>query len=79
MSDELVVHVDPDVCMGMGYCFRTAPTVFAPEDGDGTVTLVGGAGETGPLTVPPELRGAAIKAAQLCPSGAIDVRQGDGS
>lgn len=76
MSEGLSVKVDQDVCMGMGYCFRTAPTLFAPDD-DGIVSLLGGDTATGPQDLPAERRAAAVKASQLCPSGAISLEGGD--
>jgi ferredoxin len=69
MPEPLRLEVDPDICMGMGYCARTAPALFELDD-DGVVRLVG-ADPVGPVDVPEEHRSAAGEATGLCPSGAI--------
>lgn len=71
MPEKLTVEADPEICMGMGYCSRTAPALFELDD-DGIVRLRG-EDPHGPVEVPDEHRRAAGEAVGLCPSGAITL------
>ena len=62
------VRVDVDKCIGAGQCVLRAPRIFDQRD-DGIVILLDAA-------PPPELRAAAHKAADLCPSQAITIEEG---
>ena len=66
MSGYKVV-VDLDKCIGAGQCVLRAPKIFDQRD-DGMVVLL----DDSP---PAELRAAALKAADLCPSQAITVEE----
>ena len=59
------VIVDLDKCIGAGHCVLRAPKIFDQRD-DGMVILL----DPSP---PSELRAAALKAADLCPSQAITI------
>lgn len=61
------VSVDPDLCMGSGYCIRDVPAVFA-EEPDGTSAVRADA-----ASVTPELEEPVRAAALTCPAGAIEV------
>ena len=62
------VCVDVEKCIGAGHCALRAPQIFDQRD-DGIVILLDAA-------PPPELRDAAHKAADLCPSQAIVIEEG---
>jgi ferredoxin len=62
------VRVDVEKCIGAGHCVLRAPEIFDQRD-DGIVILLD-------ATPPPELRDAAHKAADLCPSQAITIEEG---
>ncbi len=76
MTDELLVEVDQEVCMGMAYCVRTASQLFEQDDA-GVVQLTDPEHRVGPVPVPDELRAAALTAANLCPSVAILLTEGE--
>jgi ferredoxin len=59
------VRVDLEKCIGAGHCVLRAPKIFDQRD-DGMVILL----DESP---PHELRAAAEKAADLCPSQAITI------
>ncbi|MFP5347578.1 MAG: ferredoxin [Actinomycetes bacterium] len=61
------ISADRDVCIGAGMCVMTAPAVFDQDD-DGIVVLV-------TPDIPAEQAAAAIRATQLCPSGALRLVQ----
>ena len=61
----LKVRVDVEKCIGAGHCVLGAPRIFDQRD-DGIVILL----DDSPV---PELRDAAHKAADLCPSQAITI------
>ena len=61
------VHVDVEKCIGAGHCVLRAPRIFDQRD-DGIVILLDAA-------PPSELRDAAHKAADLCPSQAITIEE----
>ena len=63
----LKVRVDLEKCIGAGQCVLTAPRIFDQRD-DGMVILL----DDSPA---PELRAAAHKAADLCPSRAITIEE----
>jgi ferredoxin len=65
----LEVEVDEDSCIGAGNCVFAAPEVFDQRPEDGIVILL-------QRTPPAHQREAVRKAAQLCPSRAIRVREG---
>lgn len=58
---------DADVCAGAGQCVRAAPDLFDQDD-EGLVVLL-------TADVPPASRARALDALDLCPSGAIGVRE----
>lgn len=64
MSQQINVHVDPDICIGNAMCRATAASVFV--EGPGGRSVVGDPGGD-PLE-------AVVEAAELCPVGAITVR-----
>lgn len=72
MAEDIVVEVDRDLCLGSGFCARTAPEVF--ELPDDVVELCNHArGTSGPVTVPDQSI-QAVHAAELgCPAAAIAV------
>ena len=61
------VIVDLEKCIGAGHCVLRAPKIFDQRD-DGIVILLD-------ASPPPELRAAALKAADLCPSQAIAIEE----
>ena len=61
------VRVDEHKCIGAGQCVLTAPEIFDQRD-DGIVILLD-------ATPPPQLHGAARKAAKLCPALAITIEE----
>ncbi|MEU6646348.1 (4Fe-4S)-binding protein [Saccharomonospora sp. NPDC046836] len=61
------IEADRDVCIGSGMCVLTAPEVFDQDD-DGIVVLRIAEPEPGS-------RDAAREAVQLCPSGALSLRE----
>jgi ferredoxin len=62
------ITADTDVCVSAGMCALIAPEVFDQRDDDGLVMVL--------RPDPPEdLREAAAEAVQLCPSGALGIRQ----
>ena len=61
------VIVDVEKCIGAGHCVLRAPRIFDQGE-DGIVILL----DDSPA---PELRGAAHKAADLCPSQAITIEE----
>lgn len=63
----LKVRVDLAKCIGSGHCVLTEPRIFDQRD-DGIVFLL----DDSPA---PELRAAAQKAADLCPSQAITIEE----
>ena len=60
------IKVDPNKCIGAGHCVVSAPRLFAQGEEDGLVILLQpDAGD--------ELVSAALEAARLCPTRAIEV------
>lgn len=61
------VSINTDVCTGHGQCYRIAPEIFEPDDdGNGRVLI---------SAVGPELRDILLKAVQLCPEEAIEIKE----
>lgn len=60
------VSGDTTVCIGAGMCVLTAPDLFDQSEEEGTVVVL-------VAEVPTGLEGAAKRAVQLCPSGAISI------
>jgi ferredoxin len=63
------VIVDQDRCVASGQCVVAVGAVFDQREEDGIVLLV----DDSP---PPELHDAVVRAAALCPAGAISFRAG---
>ncbi|WP_330181620.1 ferredoxin [Nocardia sp. NBC_01503] len=76
MTEDIVVEVDQDLCLGSGLCARLAPEVF--EFPDDVVELHNHPrGTTGPVPVADRFT-AAVQAAELgCPAAAIAVHTAD--
>ncbi|WP_418960169.1 ferredoxin [Streptomyces tritici] len=70
-KDSPRLSVDRGRCQGAGMCALTAPAVFDQDD-DGLVVLLAAAQATAH-------RQSVRTAAQVCPSGAITVREPGGS
>jgi ferredoxin len=62
------ITADTDACVSAGMCALTAPEVFDQREEDGLVMVL----QPNP---PEELQEAAAEAVQLCPSGALGIRQ----
>ena len=60
------IQADRETCVGAGNCVMTAPSLFDQDDAEGLVVVRDDA-------PPPPLHALARRAAQLCPSGAIDL------
>jgi ferredoxin len=61
------IVVDQSACLGVGQCEFLAPEVFALDDDDGLVQLIGS----------PEMeQGRAEQLVDRCPSGALSVEGG---
>lgn len=65
MSDDLIVTVDRDLCIGNGMCRALAPTAFAEDQG----------GQSIALNPSHQDRPALMEAASCCPVGAISLRE----
>jgi ferredoxin len=65
MTAKLRIAADPDICIGSGLCAAEAPEVFGQQD-DGTVLVL--------IDLPAAQQEVAVRsAAELCPSGAINI------
>lgn len=64
-----MIEADLELCISAGMCVLTAPAVFDQAVEDGRVVIL----DSDP-TDPKDLE-AAIEAVQLCPSGALSLRQ----
>ncbi|PWV85199.1 ferredoxin [Prauserella marina] len=62
-----VIEADRDVCIGAGMCALTAPAVFDQDDEDGRVLVL----DEQP---PASEAGVVREAVELCPSGALTLR-----
>ncbi|ORA57641.1 ferredoxin [Mycobacteroides franklinii] len=60
------ITVDGDICMGAGYCYGSYPQLFT-ENPDGTSLAAD--------TTSIESLDDAVKASQICPSGAIEIHR----
>lgn len=67
MSGTVKITADRNVCIGSGMCVMTAPAVFDQDD-DGIVLLL-------TPDIPPDQAAAAVRATELCPSGALRLIQ----
>lgn len=67
MSEQINIEVDLDVCIGSAMCRATAGTAF----------VEGPEGKSVPGDPGGDPREAILEAAELCPSGAITVRDAD--
>ena len=65
------ISVDPTICVGAGQCVLTAPELFDQGD-DGLVLVLHSHIDTA------DGRAAAVQAGELCPSGAITIKEDDG-
>jgi ferredoxin len=65
----LRIRADRAVCVGAGNCVMTVAEVFDQDDADGLVLVR-------QETPPPDLDDLVRQAADLCPSGAIEVVDG---
>ena len=63
---SLRVDVDRDVCIGAGNCVLTVDAVFDQDPEDGRARLL-------TATPPPGSEELVLRAAYLCPSGAITI------
>jgi ferredoxin len=61
------IEADRELCIGAGMCALTAPELFGQDDEDGRVLLL----RTAPWREDLE---AAQQAVELCPSGALSIR-----
>jgi len=64
---DLKVHVDPNVCIGNGMCREVAPQRFKRRDDDKSTAVSG----------PTDDAEAILEAAEVCPVGAITVRDAE--
>ncbi|RDI68380.1 ferredoxin [Nocardia pseudobrasiliensis] len=75
MSEPITVEIDQELCLGSGYCVRSAPTFFhLPDEVSELRTSVGEA-TSGPVDVAPDLLAAVRSAALVCPAAAIVVHE----
>lgn len=74
MAEEYEVRVDRKKCIGAGFCEKLMPKLFK-VDGSNRVTLTGGAarGDTMSVAIGEADLKAAVEAARVCPSYAIEV------
>ncbi|MEU9119918.1 ferredoxin [Streptomyces sp. NPDC048506] len=64
------IHIDHSRCRGAGQCALSAPGIFDQSEEDGTVVVLND-------EPPPELHGAARRAAALCPNAVIRIVEDD--
>jgi ferredoxin len=63
---DVKVRVDPRLCVCSGSCTRLVPEVFAQSEDTGTVVLLN-------PDPPEDLQKIVGEAADICPSGAIEI------
>ncbi|WP_234880903.1 ferredoxin [Mycobacteroides salmoniphilum] len=69
---SVTVSIDPDVCMGSGYCVREHPELFRMTT-EGIAELYSDTKGSVLLAISDNIREAAERASAICPAAAITV------